>query len=400
METTKQSKKLVIRKFKHADTGLNFDKGWKTLEESVLKIQQQQRAEVTCEELYSIVENLCRSNYSGEIYCRLQILIRHMPLFKYFLESLNALWERFCQQLGMIRSIFLFLDRTYRTQNAAAISIWDSGLEAFRSFLVDNTQTKHRTVKGLLNLIESERIGVQQKSRQLLKSLLRMFMSLQLYDNLFECEFLKATQKMYEDEARIKSQELEIGNYLRHVSKRIQEEEERIDFYLEFTTAKKLIAVTDTCFIADYVEMIISKGTVLISEKRMEDLSLMYNLLSRVKNALLSLKTAFSAYIKKIGRAMVMDVERDKTLVQDLMDMKSGLDEIISTCFKGNEKYTQAEKDAFDYFINTRPNKPAELIAKFMDSKLRTGNKECSEEELDTVMDKEKTCLKHFTRRI
>lgn len=32
-------------------------------------------------------------------------------------------------------------------------------------------------------------------------------------------------------------------------------------------------------------------------------------------------------------------------------------------------------QDAFEQFINQRHNKPAELIAKFLDAKLRTGNK-------------------------
>ena len=33
-------------------------------------------------------------------------------------------------------------------------------------------------------------------------------------------------------------------------------------------------------------------------------------------------------------------------------------------------------RDAFEKFINRRDNKPAELIAKFMDAKLRGGGKE------------------------
>ncbi|KAI1716326.1 cullin family domain-containing protein [Ditylenchus destructor] len=403
MEIAKPTKKLVIRNFKlrNADNGLNFEHSWTNLEESVRKIQQEQKTSARLEELYSTVENLCQSNYSAEMYNRLQVLIKHFAetenarlvaetqnvTFPNFLESLDRLWERFCRQMTMVRSIFLFLDKTYRHQNTAIASLWDSGLEAFRCVVVDNTQIKNRTVQGLLTLIETERAGVQV-NRQLLKSLLRMFMNLQIYDNLFESEFLKSTQKTYEAESRVKSQELEIGEYLRHISRRIKEEEERIDLYLEFSTAKKLLSMTDECFIGTYVDTIIAKGTVLLDEKRMDELSLMYNLLSRVKNGLPSFKNAFSAYIKKIGRVMVMDIERDKTLVQDLMDMKAGLDTIIQKCFKANDKLIQAEKDAFDYFINTRPNRPAELIAKFMDSKLRTGNKECSDEELDCVMDK------------
>lgn len=37
-----------------------------------------------------------------------------------------------------------------------------------------------------------------------------MFMCLQIYDDIFEPEFLKSTQKMYDQESRLKSQELEV----------------------------------------------------------------------------------------------------------------------------------------------------------------------------------------------
>ena len=45
-------------------------------------------------------------------------------------------------------------------------------------------------------------------------------------------------------------------------------------------------------------------------------------------------------------------------------------------------------QDSFESFINQRQNKPAEMIAKFVDSKLRAGNKESSEEELEKLLDK------------
>ncbi|MFS7971295.1 putative cullin [Helianthus anomalus] len=52
----------------------------------------------------------------------------------------------------------------------------------------------------------------------------------------------------------------------------------------------------------------------------------------------------------------------------------------------------------------TEKNRPAELIAKFLDEKLRAGNKGTSEEELEGTLDKVlvlvKMCLKHSTKRI
>lgn len=57
-----------------------------------------------------------------------------------------------------------------------------------------------------------------------------------------------------------------------------------------------------------------------------------------------------------------MDPERDKTMVQDLLDFKEKLDHVNHDCFHHHEKFVQAVRDAFEYFINQRSNKPAELI--------------------------------------
>ncbi|GFR57911.1 cullin-4A-like, partial [Elysia marginata] len=54
---------------------------------------------------------------------------------------------------------------------------------------------------------------------------------------------------------------------------------------------------------------------------------------------------------------------------------KDKIDFVIAECFGKNEKFINAMKESFESFINQRQNKPAELIAKYVDSKLRAGNK-------------------------
>ena len=92
---------------------------------------------------------------------------------------------------------------------------------------------------------------------------------------------------------------------------------------------------------------------------------------------------------EKRGKVIVLNPEKDKTMVQELFDFKAKLDRIVVTkCFLNNDKFAVALKDSFESFINTRQNKPAEMIAKFVYSKLRAGNKESSEEELEKLLDK------------
>lgn len=54
--------------------------------------------------------------------------------------------------------------------------------------------------------------------------------------------------------------------------------------------------------------------------------------------------------------------EKDKDMVQDLLDFKDKMDNVAQGCFNRNESFINAMKEAFEAFINNRPNKPAELI--------------------------------------
>jgi cullin-4 len=62
-------------------------------------------------------------------------------------------------------------------------------------------------------------------------------------------------------------------------------------------------------------------------------------------------------------------------MVQSLLAYKQKIDIILAETFDHNTQFANSMREAFESFINSRQNKPAELIAKFVDSKLRSGNK-------------------------
>ena len=102
-----------------------------------------------------------------------------------FLKAMNDCWQSHCQQMILIRSIFLYLDRTYVLQHASVISLWDMGLDTFKVHIISHPLVQSRTVDGLLLLIDKERQG-DTVDRSLLKSLLRMLSDLGIYKEAFE----------------------------------------------------------------------------------------------------------------------------------------------------------------------------------------------------------------------
>nr|CAI5853256.1 unnamed protein product [Callosobruchus analis] len=396
------AKKLVIKNQK-SEPKLPEDyreQTWEKLKSAVLAIQQSKPNQYVLEELYQAVENMCNHKMAPTLYSKLynlieehvshnieQFLAESMDRFL-FLKKMNDTWLAHCNQMIMIRSIFLYLDRTYVLQNPNISSIWDMGLELFSKHIILNTLVQTRVVEGLLMLIEKERQG-DKVDRTLLKSLLRMLTDLQIYDTAFEQKFLQSTERLYAAEGQRLMQQLEVPDYLAHVDKRLQEENERVLHYLDSGTKHQLVHTVEKQLLSEHVNNILQKGLdQLLNENRIHDLTLLYQLLSRVKNGLTELCSAFNAYIKKRGKTIVIDPEKDKTMVQELLDFKDCMDNIVVVCFNRNEKFGNSLKEAFEHFINQRTNKPAELIAKFVDYKLRAGNKEATEEELERLLDK------------
>lgn len=262
------------------------------------------------------------------------------------------------------------------------------GLDLFRLHVISHSRIQSRTVEGILVLIHKER-KAETVDRPLLKSLLRMLSDLQIYQQIFEEKFLKSTDDFYSAEGQRLMEEMEVPLYLDHVNKRLMEENERIHYYLDHTTRWPLIHGVEKQLISQHLLPILQKGLdLLLDGNRLQELSLCYSLLGRVKEGHHELCIHFNQYIKKKGRVIVTTADKDKTMVQEMLDFKDDMDQVVNQCFQKNDKFSNSLKEAFEYFINQRANKPAELIAKFVDLKLKAGNKEATEEELERLLDK------------
>ncbi|KAK1305136.1 Cullin-4 [Acorus calamus] len=378
----------------------NFEEDtWATLKKAISSIFLKQPNPCDLEKLYQAVSDLCLHKMGGNLYKRIQeecethisaaleSLVGQSPDLVVFLSLVEKCWQDLCDQLLMIRGIALYLDRTYVKQNPTVRSLWDMGLQLFRKHLSMSPEVEHKTVTGLLRLIEKERLG-EAVDRTLLNHLLRMFTAVGIYTESFEKPFLECTSEFYASEGVKYMQQSDVPDYLKHVEVRLHEEHERCLLYLDASTKKPLVTTAESQLLQHHTSAILDKGfTMLMDAKRIEDLQRMYTLFSRV-NALESVRQALSGYIRGTGQSIVMDEEKDKDMVPCLLEFKASLDTIWEESFYKNEAFSNTMKEAFGHLINLRQNRPAELIAKFLDEKLRAGNKGISEEELEGILDK------------
>ncbi|KAJ8549333.1 hypothetical protein K7X08_033040 [Anisodus acutangulus] len=396
------AKKPLVIKLNKAKPTLptNFEENtWATLKTAISAIFLKQPDPCDLEKLYQAVNDLCLHKMGGNLYQRiekeceahivaaLQSLVGQSEDLGVFLSLVERCWQDFCDQMLMIRSIALYLDRTYVKQTPNVHSLWDMGLQLFRKHLCLASEVEHKTVFGLLQMIESERLG-EAVDRTLLNHLLKMFTALGIYAESFEKPFVERTSEFYAAEGVKYMQQSDVPDYLKHVEVRLHEEHERCLLYLDASTSKPLIATAERQLLERHISAILDKGfTMLMDGKRIEDLRRMYSLFPRVE-ALESLKQTLSSYIRRTGQSIVHDDEKDKDMVSSLLEFKASVDNIWEESFSKNEAFGNTIKDAFEHLINLSQNRPAELIAKFLDEKLRAGNKGTSEEELEGTLDK------------
>lgn len=103
--------------------------------------------------LYQRIEKECDSFISAA----LQSLVGQSEDLVVFLSLVEKCWQDFCDQMLMIRDIALYMDRTYVKQTSNVRSLWDMGLQLYRKHLSLAKEVQHKTVFGLLKMIESER---------------------------------------------------------------------------------------------------------------------------------------------------------------------------------------------------------------------------------------------------
>jgi len=335
----------------------------------------------------------------GGVLCKLQD-VRHLNSF---LKTLDVHWKDFCNETIMIRNIFLYLDRSYVLTKLFTTdkSIWDVSLKYFRQTVIENHEIEQRIEKIILEMIDLERSG-EIIDKFLLIDIVQMYLALGIYDYTIEKKIIEGTKLFYQKESDEMMEQLTVVDYMMHVEKRLRQEMERADIYFAGTNATKklILSAVDEKMISAYSEQILEKGfeplvyDTSTPQISLDHLSRMYRLLERV-GRLSDLCLHFTNYIKKVGFKMInCDVEKDKTLVKDILELKNRMDVIYKQAFRANESFSFDYKAAFEKFVNSNSHKVAELIAKFLDQHLRSGKTSLSDRDLEQVMNEAMTIFK------
>eukprot|EP00818_Percolomonas_sp_WS_P004895 CAMPEP_0117441388 /NCGR_PEP_ID=MMETSP0759-20121206/3610_1 /TAXON_ID=63605 /ORGANISM="Percolomonas cosmopolitus, Strain WS" /LENGTH=753 /DNA_ID=CAMNT_0005233243 /DNA_START=47 /DNA_END=2308 /DNA_ORIENTATION=- len=416
--------RIKIKSFevKREDPEKLYAHKWPILHKCILAVFAEQKADYNHEVLYRHVGDLCRKHMEERLYSDVRsVLVQHIAnlrqmldsdqkdTFK-FLRTFVSLWLKFENHITIIRNIFLVLDRNYVLHlNGPIKSIWDMALDLFRTNIVQVHHIRSKLTDILLELINAERNGNEIDTMQL-TTCLSMLSHLQVYDTVFQTPLIQRTNQYYTENSTIQFQDIEqhsttnssadaqhttIEPYIQWVLSQIAHEEYRATHYYKPATRLPLINTVYQQLVANYSQQLLDFGfESLLNQNKVEHLKNLHNLLKYVHH-LDALKSKFYQYIVKYGTMIVKDQQRDENMVQDLLDFKKNISHVHEMCFQNSPLFNHTIKDAFIEFINSRPKKPAEMVAKFLDRRLQKGNKH-SEQELEEIMDNAMIIFKYI----
>lgn len=270
---------------------------------------------------------------------------------------------------------------------------------------------------GLLLMIKKERNG-EVVDRFLLKRVTRAFVGLKIYAEKFEPKFLKHLTSHYSEEGDSlfggSNNSMTPFEYLKHCEVRLGEEADRCDAVLDVSTKRSAVQAVTQNLLENHLPQCLDKGfTAAFKNNQVEDVKRFYLAAKRcggggevgvsgaggnsssvgkqsegdtgTRNAkdektppshgsqkfVQLVKKSYSNALREIGLEIVKDTTREKDMVQRCLSLKTQTDCLLIDAFESNEQFIAATRESFEHFINATQNRPAELLAKFIDAQMK-----------------------------
>jgi len=300
-----------------------------------------------------------------------------------WLQDFVETWEWYHSRVLLLRSILLDLDRVYILDNGLEPML-ESGLASWNRFVLGKGSIDHRIVGAIEQWAHLERANMDRPvdgSRKNIKRLIKALTCLNSY-SVFQIPFLAETTNFYVHEADRSRSTKDPVDFLTYAENRVKNEEARCKDVLPESGRLGIISQTEKCLWGTDAQVTwIAENALprLLKEKDSDGIIRMHQLFSRV-DALPLMRSNF----KKFAGQMVLSIVQtpsggDDNMVQLLLDVKNFLDQVVTQLQDKDLGY--ASTAAFESSFTSRSRKPAELIAKFIDIQMRTGQKSSSDEE-------------------
>lgn len=377
--------------------------------------------------LYTTIYNMCTQkpphDYSQELYDRYKesfveyINSAVLPSLKekhdeFMLRELVRRWYNHKVMARWLSRFFHYLDRYFITRRSL-LPLNEVGLTCFRDSVYD--QVKEKVRDAIIDLINQEREG-EQIDRALLKNVLDIFVEIGLgsmdsYEIDFEAKMLNDTANYYSRKASDWIVTDSCPDYMLKAEECLKREKARVSHYLHSSSEPKLLEKVQHELLRSHDKELLDKENsgchTLLRDDKVDDLSRMYRLFSKIPLGLDHVSLIFKKHVTSEGTTLVKQAEdaasskkvekkdvvilQEQVFVRKIIELHDKYIAYVSDCFQNHTLFHKALKEAFEVFCNkvVAGSSSAELLAAFCDNILKKGGSEkLSDEAIEETLEK------------
>ncbi|KAF7813662.1 Cullin-1 [Senna tora] len=413
---------------------IDLEQGWDFMQKGITKLKnileglpEPQFSSEDYMMLYTTIYNMCTQkpphDYSQQLYDKYResfeeyIVTTVLPSLRekhdeFMLRELVKRWANHKIMVRWLSRFFHYLDRYFIARRSLP-PLNEVGLSCFRDLVYKELSGKVRD--AVISLIDQEREG-EQIDRALLKNVLDIFVEIGMgqmdyYENDFEADMLNDTSAYYSRKASNWILEDSCPDYMLKAEECLRREKDRVANYLHASSEPRLLEKVQHELLTVYASQLLEKEHsgchALLRDDKIEDLSRMFRLFSKIPRGLDPVSSIFKQHVTTEGMALVKLAEdaastkkpekkdivgvQEQVFVRKVIELHDKYLAYVNDCFQNHTLFHKAHKEAFEVFCNkgVAGSSSAELLATFCDNILKKGGSEkLSDEAIEDTLEK------------